>query len=232
MTVEGITVVLMLIALILSLVLAIAFNLLYFREHMPHIAIWSSALYIMGMRVLILIESETISSPGYLTSYSLHFINDVLLILVDIIWIYGIFQFLEYSREKKNQLLYGFFGYLVLLALLYGIGMPESILIVEGATLVLIHPVLISYLFWMFYRNGKEVKDRTMQYFGIAFLIWAIDFILFGIPYFVYKNPITGALGWSVGVLFRLILLCAFIEIRKETLKRERTSPQPTAASR
>ena len=228
MTAEGVIVAAMLIAIILSLTLAIALTYLYLKIHKLHIAIWSFALYFMGLRVLILLM---ITSKYLYMCESIHFMNDLFLILVDVLWIYGIFHFLNYGREKKSLLIYGFSGYLLLLAILFGLNTPDTILVGEGLTLVLIHPILLSYLFWMFYTSGKEVESNAMRYLGIAFLLWAIDFILFGIPYFVYKDPIAGALGWTIGMAFRFMLLWALLEIRRETKKMVETTPPAVGTS-
>ncbi len=223
MTVEGLIIAAMLIAIILSLILAMTLTYLYLRIHQLHIAIWSFALYFMGLRVLILLMVTTKYIP---MSEAIHFTNDLFLILVDVLWIYGIFHFLNYSKEKKAMLVYGFSGYLLLLAIIFGLNTPESILVGEGLTLVVIHAILLSYLFWIFYTSGKEVENKVMEYLGIAFLLWAIDFILFGIPYFVYKYSVAGALGWTIGMAFRFMLLYAFLEMRREAKKMNETTPQ------
>lgn len=221
MTLEGLIIAAMLIATIVSLTLAMALTYLYLRIHQLHIAIWSFALYFMGFRVLVLLITTT---ECFCTSDTIHFMNDVLLILVDILWIYGIFHFLNYRKEKKDMLVYGFSGYLILITILFALNTPESILAGEGLTLVAVHPILLSYLFWIFYTSGKEVGSKVMQYLGIAFLLWAADFILFGIPYFIYKDPVAGALGWTIGMAFRFMLICSFLEMRREAKKMEETT--------
>ena len=215
MTLEGIIAAVMLIAILISLVLAIALTSLYLKLHQLHIALWSIALYLMAIRVLTLL----VMALGYMNiTRWLHSMNDVYLILVDIIWIYGVFHFLGYERKKKAMLVYGVITYIMIITILSAINSADAILIGEGITLLIIHPALLSYLFWIFYRSGREVNSPAMRYLGIAFLLWAIDFILFGIPYFVYKDPIAGALGWTIGLAFRFMLIWAFTEMRKEAV--------------
>lgn len=229
MTLEGLTIAAMLISVIISIAMGIGLTYLYLKTHRIHIAIWSFALYFMGLRVLIyLLGAVTfIHIPN-----SVHFTNDVLLIMVDVLWIYGIFHFLEYATEKKRILIYGFVGCVMLLSILFTLNTPGSILAGEGFTLVIIHPSLLSYLFWIFYRSGREVDSPAMRYLGIAFLLWAADFIIFGIPYFVYKDPLAGALGWTIGLTFRLMLAYGLIEMRKEAMEIEGTNPPAGKASR
>ena len=224
MSIEGLTAGAMVISIILSLAMAIGLTYLYIEVRKAHITIWSIALYFMTLRVLrIYLENMSIF-PVPVNLF--HFVNDVFLITVDLLWIYGIFHFLEYSREKKNLVVYGFMGYLLLYTILSFINTPTSTIIGEITTLIIIHPILLSYLFWIFYTSGKEVESPTMRYLGIAFLIWALDFIIFGIPYFVFKNTVAGASGWAIGVIFRLMLIFAFIKMREEAINVSETRHQ------
>ena len=224
MSLEGLTTGAIIISIILSLAMAMGLTYLYIKIRKSHIAIWSIALYLMAVRVLRVYLQGAGVYPVALNLF--HFVNDVFLITVDMLWIYGIFYFLEYKSEKKNLIVYGFAGYLILYTILFAINTQTSNLIGEVGTLIIIHPALLSYLFWIFYTSGKEVGSPAMSHLGIAFLIWALDFIIFGIPYFIFKNPVAGALGWTIGVIFRLMLSFAFIKMREEAISASETTYQ------
>lgn len=85
-------------------------------------------------------------------------------------------------------------------------------------TTIFAHPILLFILSWYFHICAKVTKNLGARIISISFLLWAFDYIIFGIPYFGMGITIAGAIGWSIGLIFRVTIFIGFLmmTVRKQ----------------
>jgi hypothetical protein len=188
--------------IIMSVVLAGFMGYRFYLKRSIPILAWTFAWSIVAVRVAV----------GLLFPFSFtrEFINDFLTISHDLLWFLGLAILLGMTRVGT---VYFPVPYLtmhsIINALLY-FGMNSR---VYGAieTTIIAHPILLFILFWYFHVCARVTKHLGARIISIAFVLWAFDYIIFGVPYFGAGIMIAGVIGWSIGLIFRVAIFIGFL---------------------
>jgi hypothetical protein len=166
------------------------------------IGVWALAWFVIAIRI----------ASGLFLPFSLlgAFINDFLTISHDLLWFLGLMILLEMTDIEKV-----YFPALYLLihsiinALLH-FGMKNR---VYGAiaTDIFAHPILLFILFRYFHICARVTKGLGARIVGLSFLLWAFDYIIFGVPYFGMGIPLAGVIGWTIGLIFRASIFIGYL---------------------
>jgi hypothetical protein len=184
----------------MSLVLA-AFMLWRYslRKH-SHILIWAIAWAIVALRVAL--------GLFFSISFLREFIYNFLIIVTDLLWFFGLALLLEMSRTKKMIFPIAYLSiFSSITSVIYFILENQ----LAGAVVTTIaHPLLLFILFWYFHVCAEVTGYLGAKIISFSFLLWALDYIIFGVSYFGMGITIAGVLGWSIGLIFRVMTFIGF----------------------
>ncbi|MEW5937223.1 MAG: hypothetical protein AB1665_05330 [Candidatus Thermoplasmatota archaeon] len=177
----------------------------------PQLLFWALAWVIVALRVLVQLLSPSKPPDEVLQSDLLgYFLGDVLTVLHDLLWFVGLAIVLEFSTAKR---VYFPIAYMAVHSIIVGtlyFSLNNTILAAIETTMIA-HPLLLFVLFWYFYVTAQETKRWGTSLVAASFLLWALDYIVFGVPYFGIGIGLAGALGWIIGFVFRTMILIGFI---------------------
>jgi hypothetical protein len=77
-------------------------------------------------------------------------------------------------------------------------------------TTIFAHPILLFVLSWYFHICAKVTRYLGARVISVFFSLWALDYIIFGVPYFGMGMAIAGVIGWSIGLIFRIMMFVGF----------------------
>jgi hypothetical protein len=182
-----------------SLTLLLLFR--YLSKRQAHIAIWSTAWALVGFRVLADIYLQ-LSIMG-------RFIVDLMTLGHDMLWYLGIATVLGFTGMKRGFSLIYFVGSVLLSAYFYfGLG---NMVLGAAVTVIFTHPIILLVLAWFFFLSWRKTKHIGVAIISISFVLWALDYIIFGIPYFGLGDVMAGVYGWSIGLIFRVAIFIGFV---------------------
>lgn len=188
----------------MSFTIALLFLYRYQSRRQIHIAVWSVAWVLVGFRVL---------ADIYLSfSIADRFIIDLMTIGHDMLWYLGIAALLGFTRMKKEGLTIAYFtSFAALSAYLY-FGL-HSMVLGTAVTVILMHPAALLILAYLFYLSWVKTRHVGVAIISGSFILWALDYIIFGIPYFAFNDIMAGVYGWSIGFIFRVTIFIGFITL-------------------
>lgn len=189
---------------LMSLTLAAFMLWRYHLMRRAHILVWAVAWTVVALRVAV----------GLLFPFSFlrEYINDLLTITGDLIWFLGLTLILEVSEVKKTYFPITYLSIFSITASIIYFGLNDRML---GAivTTIFAHPALLFMLSWYFHICARVTGYLGARIISFSFLLWAMDYIIFGVPYFGAGIDIAGVLGWNIGLVFRVMILLGFLMI-------------------
>ncbi len=144
-----------------------------------------------------------------------NFINDFLTITHDLLWFIGLVILLEGTSLLKFIFPFTYLALHSLLSAIFYFGLKSNILgAIESS--IFTHPILLFILSWYFYLCFKALKSLGAKIISFSYLLWALDYIIFGVPYFGMGMQLAGVLGWSIGLIFRISIFIGFLILIRE----------------
>jgi hypothetical protein len=187
--------------IVMSSVLAMFMLWRYSLRKHSHILIWAVAWAFVALRVAV--------GLFFSISFLREFINDFLTITADLLWFFGLALLLEMPRTKKIVFptVYLSIFSLVIFFIYFKL---ENQLMGAAVTTIFAHPILLFILFWYFHVCAEVTGYLGAKIISLSFLLWALGYIIFGVPYFGAGSSIAGVLGWSIGLIFRVMMFLGF----------------------
>ncbi|MEM3397322.1 MAG: hypothetical protein QW620_07960 [Thermoplasmata archaeon] len=201
------------VAMSVMLTLLLGINI---KAEKTHIFVWTVAWAMISIRTYIsLFEPLPIA---------IAFLRDFLIVLSDILFFLGIAHLLELNFHYRY--------FIPGLFLFFHIGVSGIIyLFLEnplwGATFTNLfsNPVLLFIVFYFFNEGSLRTGNIGLRIVGIGFLLWGMDFAIFGPLYYGAGYIFAGMCGWTIGFIARLIILLGFVLLLpKKRVKKITTS--------
>jgi hypothetical protein len=196
----------------MSVVLAGFMGYRYLLKRSTTILVWAFAWFVVALRVA--------AGLFFPFSFTRDFINDFLTISHDLLWLLGLAILLEMGRLGRIYfpLLYLTMHSIINALLYFGLGSR-----VYGAveTTIFAHPIILFILFWYFHVCAGITGHIGARIISISFLLWALDYIILGVPYFGMGITIAGAIGWTIGLIFRVTIFVGFLMMATREYKRQ-----------
>ena len=188
-------------AIFLSLILGIFCLFAYLWRKEKFFLIWSISWFLVVARIYLGIY--------YPFENEYRFFHDLLYIASDLGWIWGLTEILSKKKKILNILIGSLFVYSAGSFYLYFI--KSSIVSGTIWSLAVFHPAMLTAISAMFWMWGRKIKAFAPKLISISYLLWAADFIIFGISYYAYESPTAGAWGWTIGLIFRTAVFVGFL---------------------
>jgi hypothetical protein len=169
------------------------------RRH-SHILIWAIAWALVALRVAVGLFLPI--------SFLREFIHDFLIIAADLLWFFGLAILMEMSRTKKMVFPMVYLSIFSSIMFIIYLGLEDQLMGAVATTIA--HPLLLFILFWYFHVCAEVTGYLGAKIISFSFLLWALDFMIFGVPYFGAGISIAGVLGWSIGLIFRVMMFIGF----------------------
>jgi len=169
------------------------------RKH-EHILIWAVAWAIVALRVAVGLFSSI--------SFLREFIHDFLIIAADLLWFFGLALLLEMSKMKKTVFPIVYLSIFSSVTSIIYLRLENQL--VGAVVTTIAHSLLLFILFWYFHVCAEVTGYLGAKIISFSFLLWALDYIIFGVPYFGAGISIAGVLGWSIGLIFRVMMFLGF----------------------
>lgn len=174
----------------------------YLGKRQAYIALWSVAWALVGFRVLADIYLQ-LSVTG-------RFIIDLMTLGHDMLWYLGIATLLGFTGMRREGFTLAYFAGSTLLSAYFYFGL-SSIVLGAAATVIFTHPAILMILAWFFFLSWRKTKHIGVAIISLSFVLWALDYIIFGVPYFGLGDVMAGVYGWSIGLIFRVMIFIGFI---------------------
>ncbi|MCX8173261.1 MAG: hypothetical protein N3F63_01440 [Thermoplasmata archaeon] len=189
------------LAMSVLLTLLIGLNI---RARKVHIYAWTAAWAMISLRTFV-----SLSEPLPL---AIAFLRDLLIVLADVLFYVGIAHLLEMDTHYKYIIpLFFLFLHLGVSGILYLFF--ESSLYGATFTNLFSNPVLLFIVFYFFNEGSVRTGNLGLRVIGLGFLLWGIDFAIFGPLYYGAGYVFAGMCGWTIGFIARLIILLGFVLI-------------------
>ncbi|MEM3493796.1 MAG: hypothetical protein QXD15_05535 [Thermoplasmata archaeon] len=188
-------------ALIMSILLTLLIGL-NIRARKMHIYAWTAAWGLISARTFI-----SLFEPLPLLEA---FLRDWLIVFSDILFFIGITNLLELDLYYR-YLIPGLFLFIHtgVSGILYLF--LESPLYGATFTNLFSNPVLLFLMFYFFNEGSLRTGNLGLRVIGVAFLLWGMDFAIFGPLYYGAGYLFAGMCGWTIGFIARVIILLGFI---------------------
>ena len=195
-----------LFALVLSIFLAILMGI-YIRKNKPHITFWFFAWVIISIRTYMSILEPITGIPHALI---FGFVRDILIVIADLLFLVGICYLLGLGREYKHYIpALFFFTHIGISGILYLF--LDSLLLGAAFTNLFTNPVLLFLVFYFFNEGAIRSHTHSLRLISIGFLLWGIDFVIFGPLYYGAGYQFAGMCGWTIGFIARTVILGGFL---------------------
>lgn len=188
-------------ALGMSILIALLL-VLNLRKGRKHIYAWCAAWLLISIRTYI-----SLYEPLPLFEA---FLRDLMIVLSDLFFFVGIAYLLELGLNYRFLMPTTFFflhtGISGLLYLFF-----ENPMYGATFTNLFSNPVLLFVVFYFFNEGGVKTDNSGLRIIAVGFLIWGMDFAIFGPLYYGAGYVFAGMLGWTIGFIARLIIFMGFL---------------------
>ena len=198
---------LVIVSFILSLFITAFVFYRYRKVRSLHLLIWTVAWAITALRTILSLFTFESDAAAYTLA--------VLIVLHSILWYVGMAHLLEYRPVWRIWFPAIFMIFHVATAgyiyLLLGCQPLGSFL-----TYVIFVPAILLVLSFCFYGPARSRNRLGLSIVSGAFLLWGLDFLIFGYFFYGLENQNAGLIGWLIGVFFRIMILVGFYYMVEE----------------
>ncbi|MDG6220475.1 MAG: hypothetical protein QCI38_03400 [Candidatus Thermoplasmatota archaeon] len=177
----------------------------YRKNKKPHLLLWFLAWTLVGIRTTLEIWVG-LFDDNLLLLYA----ADVMTIGHSILWFLGLAYLLELPHILKKVFP---LTYLLTHAILAGFLYFDIESRVAGAavTYLIFTPAIFFIIGGFFYAPAKKRGKWGMSLVCGAFILWGLDYLVFGIPVYAYGDDLAGVFGWTLGIIFRIMAFTGFV---------------------
>lgn len=188
-------------AFVISVIVAVLM-VVNLKKNNPHILCWTVAWAIISVRTFMAIF-EPLSIP-------LGFVRDAMIVASDILFFVGIAVLIDFGTLYRT-FMPGIFmlTHLSISGILYLF--YDSAVLGATFTNLFSNPVLLFLVFYFFNEAGIKMNSFPLRLIGMGFLLWAIDFVIFGPLYYGAGYLFAGMCGWIIGFIARIIIFVGFV---------------------
>jgi hypothetical protein len=140
------------------------------------------------------------------------FTIDLMTIGHDMLWYLGIATLLSFTHMKREGLTIAYFTSFAAVSAYFYFGL-RSLVLGTAVTVLVMHPAALLIIAYFFYLSWVKTRHIGVAIISGAFMLWALDYIIFGIPYFAFGDVMAGVYGWFIGFIFRVTIFIGFITL-------------------